>query len=107
VTKDREKPNPPNWAQVAAALQVLASLVILMVGVSFFSNGIGERSPGLKAIDVLVSATPLIFVLVFNGLAWVQWWAGRKRLALTLSLLPLLPVAWLIAIGIAIAFEIL
>jgi hypothetical protein len=105
VTIDREKPNPSNWVQVAAALQVLASLVILMVGVSFFSKGIGESPHGLDALYVLVSATPLIFVLVFNGLAWVQWWAGRKQLALTLSLQPLLPVAWLI--GNAIAFEIL
>jgi hypothetical protein len=107
VTIDREKPNPSNWAQVAAALQVLASLVILVTGLAVFSKGIGESPHGLDALYVLVSATPLIFVLVFNGLAWGQWWAGRKQLALTLSLLPLLPVAWLIAIGIAIAFEIL
>jgi hypothetical protein len=107
VTIDPEKPNPPNWVQVAAALQLLASLVILVTGVAVFSRGISESPPSLDAGDVLVSATPLIVVLVFNGLAWDQWWADRKRLALTLSLLPLLPVAWLIAIGIAIAFDIL
>lgn len=88
---------PPVWLIVLLALQVLVSLGILYLFVTFA----GSR---VSFAEMAVYLGPLAFTLAQGGASWWAWVAGKRGVAIALAVLSpvllLVAAAFLLGIGI-------
>ena len=89
--------HPPAWLITLLVLQVAFGGALLFLGVSISGSQV-------RAVDILIYAIPLVFMLGISGLAWWLWMVGNQSLSISLAvaapIVVLLCLVVLLGVGI-------